>query len=215
MYLTFQKLNLTEMKTFYFYFLLLFALQSCKEKSLPILGNYTIENNDTIFSKIPDFQLLTQDSLEFNAQMLDGKIHLAAFFFTSCPTICPKVMRNMMRIEDKFSEQKDILYLCYSLDFKKDSIPRLKEYSNKLGIENANFLFLQGKQKEDIRALMNAYMSIAVDDPDSPGGINHSGWILLVDKKRHLRSYCLGTDEKETDRLIKDIQILLDEVVKI
>lgn len=59
---------------------------------------------------------------------------------------------------------------------------------------------------------MNAYMSIAVDDPtSSPGGINHSGWILLIDGKKHLRSYCLGTDEKETDKLIEDIQTLLHE----
>jgi protein SCO1/2 len=199
------------MKRIICYWILLFTLYSCTEKKLPVLGNYSIENGDTIYAKIPDFNLWTQDSMPFTSQMLENKIHVAAFFFTSCPTICPKVMRNMMRIEEKFSKEKDILYLCYSLDFKKDSIPRLKEYASKLGIENSNFYFLQGRQKEDIRSLMNAYMSIAVDDPDSPGGINHSGWILLIDGKKNLRSYCLGTDEKETDKLIKDIQTLLHE----
>lgn len=77
-----------------------------QKKNYLFLGNYSIENGDTIYSKIPDFNLWTQDSVPFTSQMLENKIHLAAFFFTSCPTICPKVMRNMMRIEENFSKEK-------------------------------------------------------------------------------------------------------------
>ncbi|MEO6190898.1 MAG: SCO family protein, partial [Saprospiraceae bacterium] len=63
----------------------------------------------------------------------------------------------------------------------------------------------------DIKDLAKHYMSTAIDDDSVPGGINHSGWILLVDRKKHLRSYALGTDDKDIDRFMEDIQLLLDE----
>ena len=71
---------------------------------------------------------------------------------------------------------------------------------------------MQGYQQNDIRNLVNDYMSIAVDDPDSPGGINHSGWIILVDPEKRMRAYALGTDDQDVDRLMGDVKILMDEM---
>ena len=196
-----------------FFVAVIFIFISCEsKKTLPVLGNYTVENGDTIFTQIPEFSLMNQDSQIIGKDQLDQKAHIAAFFFTSCPTICPKVMRSMIRLEEKFRNDKRLIYLCFSLDFKKDSIPRIKDYRNKLGIENPDFHILQGNQPSDIRVLVNQYMSMAVDDPEAPGGINHTGWILLVDKDRRLRSYGLGTDDKDIDRFMLDVQQLLDEM---
>jgi len=197
---------------FYLSFTFLCILSCTQEKKLPYIGNFTINGTDTIFTKVPDFELMNQDSIAVNSKSFEGKAYLASFFFTSCPTICPKVMRNMIRLKDQFSSNKQLAYLCFSLDFKRDSIPRIKDYYQKLGIDHANFHILQGHQQNDIRNLVNNYMSIAVDDPDSPGGINHSGWIILVDPEKRMRAYALGTDDQDVDRLMGDVKILLDEM---
>ncbi|MBK9272183.1 MAG: SCO family protein [Saprospiraceae bacterium] len=196
----------------YFLFLMAIAFQYCKqEKRLPYIGNYTIVDNDTIFNQVPEWELINQDSMVFSSKSLEGKVYLSTFFFTGCPTICPKVMRNMIRLKDEFPEEKNLAYICFSLDFKRDSVRRIKDYYTKLGINHSSFHILQGRTASDIRNLVNDYMSIAVDDPETAGGINHSGWILLVDSNRRMRSYALGTDDKDVDRLMKDVRILLDE----
>lgn len=193
-------------------FPLLCFISCTQEKKLPYIGNFTINGVDTIFAKVPDFELMNQDSITVNSKSFEGKAYLASFFFTSCPTICPKVMRNMIRLKDQFASNKQLAYLCFSLDFKRDSIPRIKDYYQKLGIDHPDFHILQGHQQNDIRNLVNDYMSIAVDDPDSPGGINHSGWIILVDPEKRMRAYALGTDDQDVDRLMGDVKILMDEM---
>lgn len=190
---------------------LTFLFSSCKNDKLPILGLRTFENNDTIYAKTPDFafenqfgQLITKDSLK-------GKLHIANFFFTSCPTICPKTIRSMMRIADHFKGNKQLVFINFSIDFRKDTVQRLKSYYDKLNHPLDQFHLLHIPNKEKIKEISEKYMSIATEDPDAPGGFDHSGWILLSDSEFHLRSYCLGTDDKDVDRFINDIQTLLDE----
>ncbi len=187
------------------------GLTSCKNETLPILGNRTIQNGDTSYAKTPDFNFQTQFGTWFNKDSLHGKIHIANFFFTSCPTICPKTIRSMIRIADHFKGNNNITYLNFSIDFRKDSVQRLKSYFDKLNIDYKNFYLLNLPDKQQIKYISESYMSIATEDPDAPGGFDHSGWILLADPKFHLRSYCLGTDDKDVDRFIKDIELLLHE----
>ena len=70
---------------------------------------------------------------------------------------------------------------------------------------------MTGPTKEAIDTLADDYMSIANEDPDVPGGFDHSGYILLVDNSYHIRAYALGTDANDVERLIKDINLLLKE----
>jgi protein SCO1/2 len=191
------------------FFITLFI--SCKEKPLPILGHRTEENGKPVYSQIPHFILINQNGDTLTRDSLNGKIHIADFFFTSCPTICPKVMRSMMKIEETFHDNPNIAYLCFSIDYKRDSVARLLHYYSKLGIENPNFHLLTGPTKEAIDTLADDYMSIANEDPDAPGGFDHSGYILLVDNSYHIRAYALGTDANDVERLIKDINLLLKE----
>ncbi|NOT37678.1 MAG: SCO family protein [Saprospiraceae bacterium] len=184
---------------------------SCKKKELQILGVPTIQDSQTIYPVIPEFEYFNQDSQRISLQSLGYNIHIASFFFTSCPTICPKVMRSMSRIADLFADKNNISYLCFSLDSKRDSIPRLKEYYDKVGLNNKNFHLLRGIDMNDSKKLAQHYLSTASEDPEAAGGINHSGWILLVDKNRHLRSYADGTNTEDVDRFIGDIKILLNE----
>jgi protein SCO1/2 len=191
--------------------LLIVSIFSCKENKLPILGHRYEENGKTIYSQIPEFILINQNGDTLTRDSLRGKIHVADFFFTSCPTICPKVMRGMMEIEETFRNNPKLAYLCFSIDYKRDSVPRLLNYYTKLGLQNPNFHLLTGPTKEAIDTLADDYMSIANEDPDVPGGFDHSGYILLVDNSYHIRAYALGTDANDVKRLINDINLLLKE----
>ncbi|MEP7195797.1 MAG: SCO family protein [Saprospiraceae bacterium] len=184
---------------------------SCTEKKLPILGPRTLKGSDTIYAQVPEFEFVDQNNSLIRLSEISKNIHVATFFFTSCPTICPKVMRNISRISDHFKNQTNISYLCFSLDYKRDSVARLIEYYTKVGFDDPKLHLLRGNQPNDIKSLAEHYLSTAVDDPTAPGGINHSGWILLVDKKKQLRSYCLGTDDIDVDRFIEDIELLMHE----
>ncbi|MCB0588099.1 MAG: SCO family protein [Phaeodactylibacter sp.] len=176
--------------------------------ALPILGNHDIQGQDTIYHQIPDFAFIDQDSQVVTNATFDGKIYVADFFFTSCPTICPKVKKQMLRIYDKYKDEPRLMFLSHSIDPKRDTVGRLKIYSENLGVDASRWRFITG-DKDQIYEIADDYMSIAKEDPNAPGGFDHSGWLLLIDKDRHIRSYCNGTKPEEVDEFMKDIDWLL------
>jgi len=194
-------------------FLLIF-LASCgskeDEKPLPILGRPTFVNGDSIPHTIPDFSFVDQDSQVVNNQTFANKVYVVDFFFTSCPTICPKTTAQMFRLYKKFENNDDFVLLAHSVDTKFDSIPVLKKYASKLGVDAKKWHFVTGN-KDEIYGIADDYFSIAIEDPNAPGGYDHSGRFILIDKNRHVRSFCDGTDANDVNRFMKDIQKLLDE----
>lgn len=182
-----------------------------RPKKLPILGEKSIEGNDTSFHLIPDFVFINQDSQMITNETFANHIYVSDFFFTSCPTICPKVKRQMLRIRDAYAHENRLLMLSHSIDYRKDSVPVLKKYCDKLGIEGPKWHFVQ-LEKGQLEYIANQYFNVAFEDETAPGGYDHSGRIILVDPERKIRSYCDGTDPEDVDRFIKDIQILLNEI---
>lgn len=178
------------------------------EEPLPILGEKIIENGDTIYHTIPDFAFIDQDSQIVTNETFKGKIYVADFFFISCPTICPKVTKQMLRIYKHFEDDDRVALLAHTIDVKHDTIPRLKDYATKLGVRTDKWHFVTG-DKEAIYDIADDYFSIAIEDPDAPGGFDHSGKIILVDDKRRVRSFADGTDPESVDRLIADMEKLL------
>ena len=178
------------------------------QKALPIIGNHDIQGEDTIYHQIPDFAFIDQDSQVVTNATFDDKIYIADFFFTSCPTICPKVKKQMLRIYEKYQDEPRLMFLSHSIDPKRDTVGRLKTYSENLGVDTGRWRFVTGN-KDEIYEIADDYMSIAVEDPNAPGGFDHSGWLLLVDQDRHIRSYCNGTEPEKVDEFMKDIDWLL------
>lgn len=189
--------------------LLLFACT--RTEKLPVLGFQEVVDGKTEFARIPDFAYANQYGDTIHTSFLRGKLHIANFFFTSCPTICPKTMRSMKFLAEHFGADTSIQFICYSIDYRKDSIPRLKDYYEKLQVNLPNFHLLQMPSKDELKRVPQKYLSIASEDSTAAGGFDHSGWLILVDPELHIRSYCLGTDPKEVERFIKDIQRLKDE----
>ena len=195
-------------------------LQACttENKKLPILGAreaITKELNgatvvDTLYKTIPDFSFLNQDSVEITARTFDNSIYVADFFFTSCPSICPIMHRNMLKILKKFENNEDVKFLSHSIDFKYDTPSVLKSYATKLGISGSQWQFAAGS-KESIYGIAPEYMVFAAVDGEVPGGYEHQGWFVLIDKEKRVRGAYDGTDEKQVAQLMKDIPILLAE----
>lgn len=194
---------------------LIAALVACHSQDatpLPILGIHEVDpvTGDTIYHSIPDFTFTDQDSAAISPATFEGKAYIADFFFTSCPTICPKVAKQMLRIYDRYQHEDRLKMLSFTIDPKHDDVPRLKHYADGLGVSADRWHFVTG-EKDSIYNLAGDYMSIAKEDPNAPGGFDHSGWILLVDKNHHIRAYCNGTKEEEVDKFMGDIDRLMAE----
>lgn len=179
------------------------------QSPLPILGERDISPaGDTIYPTIPDFQFIDQDSQIVNNATFAGKAYVVDFFFIHCPTICPKVKANGLRIYQKFKDQDKLLMLSHSIDIRNDTVAALKRHAEKLGIATKKWHLVTGDHDE-IYNIADNYFSVAKEDPSAPGGFDHSGRLILVDKNRHVRSFCDGTDAASVDRFMEDIERLL------
>ncbi|MCB0634243.1 MAG: SCO family protein [Saprospiraceae bacterium] len=182
-----------------------------KPEALPIMGNHDIDpaTGDTTFHHIRPFAFVDQDSQIVNNATFEGKAYVADFFFTSCPTICPRVKQQMLRIYDRYQDDDRLLLLSHTIDVKHDTVGRLKEYAEGLGVSSDKWHFVTG-DKDEIYGIAEDYLSIAREDPDAPGGFDHSGWVILVDQKGRIRSFANGTIPEKMDELMEDIDWLLN-----
>ncbi len=193
--------------------LIVAVMVSCSDSDsdrLPYLGDTVIEDGDTMYYTIPSFDYINQDSIHVTDETLAGRPYVADFFFTSCPTICPKVKSQMIRLQDMLGPDESINFLSMSIDYRKDSVPILKRYADKLEINDDHWHFVQLK-KDQIESVANQYFNIAFEDESAPGGFDHSGRLILVDGKGRIRSHCNGTDPESVDQFAKDIRLLLNE----
>lgn len=191
-----------------FYFLTGFFLSSCREKVLPYLGKQEMVEGKPKYHVVRDFSYLNQDSIQVSNQSLSNQIYVTDFFFTSCPSICPKVMKQMLRIHDTFKGDKRVMLVSFTIDPKRDTPEKLKLYAKNIGADTRYWHFLHG-DKDETLDLANDFFIAALEDPDAPGGFDHSGKIVLVDKEGHVRSFAEGTDPDDIPGLIEDINILL------
>lgn len=201
------------MKYLSIFILFCLAAASCvdsKPKTLPILGNRDVVNGDTIYPKIPDFAFVNQDSQIVTNATFQGKIYVSDFFFIHCPTICPKVKAQALRVYEKYKDNPKVMLLSHSIDVKNDTVGALKTYANKLGIRTEKWHLVTG-DRDAIYEIADDYFSVAKEDSDAPGGFDHSGLLILVDEKRHVRSFADGTDPEEVTRFLLDIDLLLGE----
>lgn len=197
------------MKNILFLSLILIILSSCEDrKPLPILNRGEEVNGKMIHEKIRDFSFTNQDSIEVTNKTFEGKIYVSNNFFTTCPSICPTTSLHMGRIYDKFLKDDRVRMLSHSIDVRNDSVPVLKRYAEGLEIEAPKWNLVTGNE-EEILAIAHDYFSNALKDETAPGGFDHDDLFVLIDKNRHIRSIAHGTDPKDVDRFMKDMEFLL------
>lgn len=184
---------------------------SPKQEKLPLLGNPNVNGNDTIYPKISDFSFIDQNNTVITNKNFDNKIYVADFIFLSCPTICPKMNVEMKKVYDAYKHNPEVSFLSHTIDPKNDTTEKLKEYATALKIDDSKWRFVNGNRDSIYSIATKSYFTTAYPDAKEPGGFVHGGGLLLVDKNRHIRGVYDGTDPKETQRLITDIKILLEE----
>jgi len=212
------------MRTSLFFAASLFLLMSAagcgndRSQTLPILGSRDAVTKvvdgktitDTIYHSIPDFELTNQDSTLITNEFFDKGVYIADFFFTHCPSICPIVQRNLLKVYEKYKGDERIKFLSHSIDFRYDTPAVLKSYAEKLGVTNDQWQFVTGT-KASIYGLSDSYMVYTKEDDSIPGGYDHSGYLLLVDSNRHIRGAYDGTNDEQIQLLFTDLAILLNE----
>ncbi|MFA6245761.1 MAG: SCO family protein [Mucilaginibacter sp.] len=187
---------------------------------LPIMGNReavtkTVNGKeivDTVYQTIPDFKFVNQYGDTITQNSLKGDIYVADFFFTTCPSICPIMHRNMLNVYNEFKNVPDFKIISHTIDPKHDSVAVMKKYADKLGISGNSWWLLQGNKEQTYELGQKNYLVAVKQDDGTPGGYVHQGWFVLVDKQKRIRGYYDGTDEKQVARLIEDIKILRAEV---
>lgn len=186
------------------------SILSCADnvKPLPILGQIEVVEGDTIRHEVPDFRFMDQDSQWITNGTFKDQIYVSDFFFTSCPSICPKVKKQMLRMYDVYKDDDRIAFLSHSIDTRRDSVPRLKLYADNLGVQSKMWHFVTG-DKDQIFSIADDYFVAAMEDSGAPGGFDHSGRLILVDKDRHIRAFCEGTIEEDVNAFMLDIDRLL------
>ena len=193
-------------------FVFLVVLGCQQEKKLPFLGPKEVgKQGDTLYHKIPDFKFLNQDSLWVSQKDMAGKIYVADFFFTTCPTICPTMKTQLLRIFDKFAEDDRVRILSHTIDPEYDGVRVLKDYAKKLNITSPRWNLVTGKKSDIYRLGEKSYMVTAQEDANEEGGFVHSGAFILVDQNRHVRGIYDGTKEEDVNHLIEDMTLLLKE----
>jgi len=189
------------------------SIFSCENSSrkLPILGERAYVNGDSVYHTIPDFSFVNQDSCIITNKTYVGKIYVADFFFTTCPTICPVMKKQLLRIYEKYKENPKVGILSHTIDPRHDSVLVLKEYANRLGIEGKMWDFVTGERSKIYEIGEKSYYVTAGEDSTAAGGIIHSGAFILVDTKRRVRGIYDGTKDTDITKLIKDMEVLLNE----
>ena len=176
--------------------------------------------------KVPEFVFQNQDNRYVTNEDFSGKVYVAEFFFTSCPSICIEMNQNMKILDEEFGGRDDFGIASFTIDPVNDTPVVLKEYAEDYDVFSQNWHFLTG-DKEAIYTLSNQGFNIfASVNPRVEGGFEHQGYFALIDKDGYIRSrtdqfdnpivYYMGIDQKnigiqEVDLLIEDIEKLLKE----
>lgn len=194
--------------------LLLFFSCGSGKQELPILSHQVEKDGELVYKTIPAFSFINQDSQVVSSETFEEKAYVVDFFFTSCPTICPKLAQQMLKIHDHFKAEPNLALLSHTIDPKRDTVAKLAHYANNLGVKSDRWHFVTG-EKADLYDIADDYFNIVIENADVPEGIDHSGRLVLVDQQKHIRAFCNGTDPAEVDQFIVKIEQLLAEEKKV
>jgi protein SCO1/2 len=194
------------------------ALIACNSKSkenkqlLPIFGEKKLSNTDTIYHTISQFSFINQYNETITNKTVSGKIYVADFFFATCKSICPEMSHNLKDVQKAFENDDSLLILCHTVNPMHDTVEVLNSYSKVYGAKKNKWHFLTGNKKQIYELAKTSYLVNAFEDDGTPEGFLHSEFLLLIDKKGRLRGMYDGTDKSNVQQLIKDIQLLKQEL---
>lgn len=186
------------------------------------IGERTKEPRDLlVIGKVPAFEFTDQHGAIVSNEDYKGKVYVVEFFFTTCPTICPVMNKNMGQLQDKFGGNSGFGIASFTIDPEHDTPQVLKTYAEQYNVTHEHWHMLTG-DKEKIYELSNSGFNLyAGENPEVKGGFEHSGMFALIDRKGNIRSrkdkngnpvvYYDGITQEGINILKEDIALLLKE----
>lgn len=193
-------------------------LISCEQKeSLPYYNTTDLTpvwaSKQDSFHKVSSFSFTDQDGQAISDTDLKGKVYVANFFFTICPSICPKLTSNMKIVADEFQKDDRVRFISHSVTPGIDSVPRLKKYAERFGIDSKQWRLVTGEKKEIYTLARHSYFAETEQGfQKSSSDFIHTEHFMLVDTEGHVRGVYKGTLQPEMVRLSDDIRVLLSEL---
>lgn len=171
---------------------------------------------DTAWHRIANFKLTNQLGQTVQLSDIKNPVIVADFFFTRCPTICPRMTEHMKKLQTGITNAKKINpaqadfvhYLSFSIDPERDSVPELKKWADRFGINPSNWWLLTGPKQDIYNYSINELKLGAVDGKGVDTGFFHTDHMVLIDKARNIRGYYHGLDTAAMNRLTADIVLL-------
>ena len=156
---------------------------------------------------IPSYILQNQYGLEVTNKDFKNKILVVDFFFTHCPSVCPKMTKNLQRVQEAMENDTSVLINSFSIDPERDSVGRLREFASKFNI-TGEWNLLTGKKRDIYWLARNSFKVDATDGDGGPNDFIHSDKLVLIDASGRIRGYYKGTSLDEVEQLIDDIEKL-------
>jgi protein SCO1/2 len=193
------------------------------KKKLPII-NPTGVNPDLVDESMQGvgqghtiryFDLKNQLGETVTGRELDGKIYVADFFFTTCGGICPRMTKQLVRVQNEFKNDDRVMIVSHTVTPERDTVEVMKKYADRHGADPKKWLFLTGDKKEIYGLARRAYFIVKEAKPGEDDGSGsdfiHTENFVLIDAKKRIRGYYSGIRESSVDSLMNDIRQLLEE----
>jgi len=178
-----------------------------------------ILNQEKEPTKVPAFSFTDQNGKTITNKDYEGKVYVAEFFFTTCPSICPIMNRNMVKVQNEFYGNPDLGIASFTINPELDTPEVLKEYADKYKVTNPNWHMLTGDKAAIYKLANEGFHIYAGESLDSDEVFEHSGLFALIDQEGNIRSrydengnaliYYDGLETEGIQMLIEDINILL------
>jgi protein SCO1/2 len=182
------------------------------------------KNSETGLRKIgpaPKFELTDQNNKKISNDTYKGKVYLVEFFFSTCPSICPIMNRNMVDIQNYFFGNPNFGIVSISINPEYDTSIVLKKHAEVIGVKSSNWHLLTGDKEYIFNIANKGFNLYAGENKNANGGFEHSGLFALIDKNGTIRCrddkfgnpilYYDGLDKKGVKAIIEDIKKLLNE----
>ena len=164
--------------------------------------------------RIADFKFTNQNGKVITQKDYEGKIYVADFFFTTCPTICPKMTDNMVWLQNQIKNNPKVMLLSHSVTPDIDSVPVLKKYAVEKGVLDANWNLVTGDKKDIYYIARKSYLAVKTGKPEEMYDMVHTENFVLVDSKKRVRGFYDGTNlDQPTEPGIKNVKQLLEDIL--
>lgn len=186
-----------------------------------------VSNNEASTGKLlkigpaPKFELTDQNNKKITNADYNGKVYVLEFFFSTCPSICPKMNKNMVDIQNQFFGNPNFGIASISIDPEHDTAEVLKTHAENLGAKSSNWHFLTGDKKYIYDLANKGFNLYAGENSKVSGNFEHSGLFALIDKNGDIRCrkdeygnpilYYDGIEKEGVKAIQQDIAILLRE----